>query len=123
MKVVLININGKLQNINISNIKDVINKNYEITEMFRLNKDQVLLIYTNKKSKIFNSYEFLYGNWCGECFAVKMDNDKNKILNLTIEEFKKFYENFVDLDDDLMDDELTSSDNYSYGSFVIKDDD
>ena len=83
-----------------------------------------IFIYGSKEYEYpFNMYEFALTTPRGAAYVVCRDNAENYV-DISIEEFKDFYEECEDLDDTLLNDELDYKEDTEYDytdGFIVRD--
>ncbi len=125
---VRINRDSTIEEIQVDSIIDTLQnqtaypyQEYRLLERYEMYDGVFLYIYGMLNiSHPFNDFEFQYFNMTGDAFAVLV-NESGEFLDLSESQFIGFYQLEIDLDDTIIEDELTESDN-SYDSSFVEDD-
>ena len=124
-----INVDSTIEEIRVDNIIDTLQtqtaypfEEYRLLEKYEIYNDCWLYIYGMlNMSHPFNDFEFQYFNMTGDVFVLLV-NTNGDFLDLNESQFIGFYQVEIDLDDTLIEDELSSSDDDSYDSSFVEDD-
>ncbi len=127
-----INVDSSIEEIQVDNIVDTIQtqtaypqEEYRLLERYEIYDDVWLYIYGMLDlSHPFNRYEFQQFNMTGDVFALLV-NTEGDFINLSEVVFSDFYNEEIDLDDTIIEDELpytSEDDTYDYSDSFIVDD-
>jgi hypothetical protein len=95
---------------------------YKLLERYEVFDDCWLYLYGMlNTSHPFNEYEFQYFNMTGDVFVL-MVSETGEFLDLSEEQFIGYYDFIIDLDDTIIEDELSETDDESYDSSFVEED-
>ena len=120
--------NGTFSNINVDNIMEVIrpNNDYSLVERYRRDNYYILIYGTINTELPFNRYEFSKSTLNGNAFIVKIsspDTDTCEFVNLSISEFKGWYEEVINIENTDDEEEESVSEHTSDRDFLSDNDD
>ena len=125
-----INVDSTIQEIEVDNIINTLQtrtaypfEEYKLLERYEIFNNCWLYIYGMlNMSHPINNFEFQYFTMTGDVFAVLVNTDGN-FLDLSESQFRVFYQEEIDLDSDIVEDELTSEDDEfdSLDGFIVND--
>lgn len=123
MRGIKINVDGSFEEIPISEITNEllsagdIDNRYCVQERYDFIDERLYILGMLDLDEPFNNYEFQFTTLTGPAYVFTMDLNQN-FINLTIEEFRNFYEQV----DNILSEDDESLDTYDYTDDFIIDD-